>query len=56
MNQQLPIESQFISRDRLGNYLDAKDLGEYRDCVGKTAADLKLLDNTHSLLLHMLLT
>ena len=28
----------------LGN---AKDLGECRDCVGKTAADLKLLDNTH---------
>ena len=27
----------------LGN---AKDLGEWRDCVGKTAADLKLLDNT----------
>ena len=25
----------------LGN---AKDLGEWRDCVGKTAADLKLLD------------
>jgi hypothetical protein len=40
----------------LGN---AKDLGECRDCVGKTAADLKLLDkgeiigNTHSLLLHI---
>ena len=31
MNQQLPIESQFISRDRLGNYSDAKDLGECRD-------------------------
>ena len=28
----------------LGN---AKDLGECRDCVGKTATDLKLLDNTH---------
>jgi hypothetical protein len=28
----------------LGN---AKDLGECRDCVGKTVADLKLLDNTH---------
>ena len=27
----------------LGN---AKDLGEWRDCVGKTAADLKLLDKT----------
>ena len=25
----------------LGN---AKDLGKWRDCVGKTAADLKLLD------------
>ena len=30
MNQQLPIESQFISRDRLGNYSDAKDLGEWQ--------------------------
>ena len=28
----------------LGN---AKDLGECRDCIGKKAADLKLLDNTH---------
>ena len=28
----------------LGN---AKDFGECRDCVGKTVADLKLLDNTH---------
>ena len=28
----------------LHHFGNAKDLGEWRDCVGKTAADLKLLD------------